>query len=124
MLPANSTHASIAAARVGSVAEGYREAADVPVVATAFGWRERRERRAKRASDEKSFFVFFFLKRAVTRAEAKKISKNVSNRRDAPEAPTATPFWISAEKVCELVVGGGRKVMGQEGPRRGRPDRG
>ena len=36
--PANSTHASIAAARAGSVAEGYREAADEPDVATAFGF--------------------------------------------------------------------------------------
>jgi hypothetical protein len=37
VFPAYSTHASIAAARAGFVAEGYREAADEPEVATAFG---------------------------------------------------------------------------------------
>ena len=56
------THASTAAARVGSVAEGYREAADVPVVATAFAEGTKRAVCEKPRQTKKSFFVFFFLR--------------------------------------------------------------
>jgi hypothetical protein len=74
VLPAYSTHASIAAARVGSVAEGYREAADVPVMATAFLrflWRHARMVRV---------FLFEFLEREESGVKRARQTKSRESR--------------------------------------------